>query len=42
MVKQGFDVTLSVPLHNPIKQGTLRRLISDDGLSVDEFIQYLD
>jgi hypothetical protein len=42
MVKQGFDVTLSVPLHNPIKLGTLRRLISDAGLSVDEFILFLD
>ena len=42
MVKHGLDVTLSVPLHDPIKRGTLRRLIRDAGLSVDEFIEFLN
>ena len=41
LVKQGLDVTLSVPLHDPIKRGTLRRLITDAGLSIDEFCEVL-
>ena len=41
MVKQGLDVTISVPLHDPMKWGTLRKLISDAGLSVEEFCELL-
>jgi hypothetical protein len=41
MVKEGMDVTLSVPLHDPMKRGTLRRLISDSGLNIDDFIELL-
>jgi len=39
--KQGERFLLSVPDHNPIKKGTLRRLIRDVGLSVDDFIKLL-
>ena len=38
MEKTGLEVTLSVPLHNELKRGTLRNLIKDAGLSVDEFV----
>jgi predicted RNA binding protein YcfA (HicA-like mRNA interferase family) len=41
MVKHGVDVTLSVPLHDPIKRGTLRRLITDAGLTVEDFVTLL-
>jgi predicted RNA binding protein YcfA (HicA-like mRNA interferase family) len=30
-----------VPDHKEIRQGTLRRIISDAGLTVDEFVQQL-
>ena len=36
--KPGERFLLSVPDHNPVKKGTLRRLIRDSGLSVNEFI----
>jgi len=39
--KQGERFLLSVPDHDPIKKGTLRRLIRDSGLSVNEFIELL-
>lgn len=41
MEKTGLDVTLSIPLHYELKRGTLRNLIRDAGLTVDEFIQML-
>jgi predicted RNA binding protein YcfA (HicA-like mRNA interferase family) len=41
MMKPGLDVTLSVPLHTEVKRGTLRRLIADAGLTVDEFCALL-
>jgi hypothetical protein len=41
MKKEGMPLTLSVPLHGEMKRGTLRDLISDSGLSIDEFISYL-
>jgi len=41
MVKHGLDITLSVPLHDPMKRGTLRKLIADAGLTVDEFCELL-
>jgi predicted RNA binding protein YcfA (HicA-like mRNA interferase family) len=41
MMKTGLDVTLSVPLHAEVKRGTLRRLIADAGLTVDEFCSLL-
>ena len=41
MMKPGVDVTLSVPLHAGVRRGTLRRLITDAGLTVDEFCSLL-
>jgi len=41
MVKRGMDVTLSVSLHDPMKRGTLRKLIADAGLSIEEFCELL-
>ncbi len=38
MEKAGLDVTLSVPLHDELKRGTLRNLIKDSGLTVKEFV----
>ncbi len=31
-------VKLTVPAHKPVKRGTLRRLIADAGLTVEEFL----
>jgi len=42
MVKPGMRVTLSVPQHKELDRGTLRSLISDSGLTVEEFIELLD
>jgi len=41
MVKQSMEVTLSIPLHDPMKRGTLRRLITDAGLTVEDFVKLL-
>jgi Predicted periplasmic or secreted lipoprotein len=41
MVRQGSMVTLSVPMHSEIDRGTLRKLISLAGLSVEEFLKLL-
>ena len=41
MIKQGCMVTLSVPMHGEIDKGTLRKLISHSGLSVEEFLDLL-
>jgi predicted RNA binding protein YcfA (HicA-like mRNA interferase family) len=41
MVKDNSVVTLSVPEHNEIDQGTLRKLIDTAGLTVDEFVELL-
>lgn len=35
------DVPLPIPRHKTIKQGLLRRLIRDAGLSVDEFLKLI-
>lgn len=34
-------IKVTVPLHNPLKKGTLARIIKDSGLSVDEFVELL-
>jgi len=41
--KEGSIVTLSVPVHKGknVKRGTLRDLIKDAGLSIEEFITYV-
>lgn len=38
--KKGYDAILSVPVHKGknVKRGTLRDLIKDAGLTVEEFI----
>jgi len=41
MEKAGLEVTLSIPLHNELKRGTLRNLIKDAGLNVEEFTAML-
>jgi len=39
--KRGERFLLSIPDHNPVKKGTLRRLIRDAGLSVNDFVELL-
>jgi predicted RNA binding protein YcfA (HicA-like mRNA interferase family) len=39
--KPGWMLPYSVPLHKELKRGTLRNLIKDAGLSVDEFVTML-
>lgn len=34
-------IKVTVPLHNPLKKGTLSRLIKEAGLTNDEFINLL-
>ena len=41
MEKAGMEVTLSVSLHDVLKRGTLRNLIKDAGLTVEEFVAML-
>ena len=41
MTKAGIAKTLSIPDYRELKRGTLRGLISDAGLTVDEFIELL-
>lgn len=41
LVKPGHAVTLSVPNHKDVAKGTLRSLIRDAGLTVDEFVAAL-
>jgi predicted RNA binding protein YcfA (HicA-like mRNA interferase family) len=41
--KKGHEATLSVPVHKGknVKRGTLRDLIKDARMSVDEFLGYI-
>ena len=41
--KEGYEATLSVPVHKGknVKSGTLRNLIKDARMSVDEFLEYI-
>jgi len=41
MVKPGFPETLSVPDHRQLRPGTLRALIREAGLNVEEFLALL-
>jgi predicted RNA binding protein YcfA (HicA-like mRNA interferase family) len=41
MVKPGVRVNLSIPQHKELSVGTLRALIRNAGMTVDEFIQFL-
>ncbi len=38
MVKEGEQVTLSIPDHREVAKGTLRSLIRNAGLTVQEFV----
>jgi predicted RNA binding protein YcfA (HicA-like mRNA interferase family) len=39
MTRQNEPGLLSVPMHRPVKRGTLRRLIRDAGISVADFVK---
>ena len=41
MVKAGVRVNLSIPQHKELSVGTLRALIRNAGLTVDEFLQLI-
>jgi predicted RNA binding protein YcfA (HicA-like mRNA interferase family) len=41
MVKTGLRVNLSIPQHKELSVGTLRALIRNAGLTVDEFLDLL-
>jgi predicted RNA binding protein YcfA (HicA-like mRNA interferase family) len=41
MTRPGRPGLLSVPMHNPVKQGTLRKLIRQAGMTVEEFVNLL-
>ena len=39
MQKEGVDTLLTIPRKKEVKRGTLRGLIADSGLTVEEFIK---
>ncbi|MDO8631109.1 MAG: type II toxin-antitoxin system HicA family toxin [Phycisphaerales bacterium] len=39
--KEGYPLLLSEPAHDELKKGTLRKLIRDSGLTVEEFCEQL-
>ncbi len=41
MITEGVRVNLSIPQHKELSVGTLRALIRNSGLTVDEFIKLL-
>jgi hypothetical protein len=41
LTKEGEKVNLSVPQHKELAPGTLRKLISYAGISVDDFLKLL-
>ncbi len=41
MVKTGVRVNLSIPQHKELSVGTLRALIRNAGMSVDQFLELL-
>jgi predicted RNA binding protein YcfA (HicA-like mRNA interferase family) len=40
VLRKGFRV-LAVPLHNPLKKGTLRKILKQAGVSVEELNEML-
>ena len=40
VLRKGFRV-FAVPLHNPLKKGTLRKILKQAGVSVEEFNEML-
>ena len=41
MIKNDYKVILSVPIHNELDRGTLRKLIKSAGLTVEDFVRLL-
>jgi predicted RNA binding protein YcfA (HicA-like mRNA interferase family) len=41
MVKKGERANLSIPQHKELSIGTLRALIRNSGLSIEDFLKYL-
>ncbi len=41
MIKPGVRVNLSIPQHRELSVGTLRALIRNSGLTVEEFLELL-
>jgi len=41
MVKEGEMVTLSVPDHREVAKGTLRTLIREAGLTIEQFSEHI-
>jgi len=41
MIKPGIRVNLSVPQHKELSVGTLRALIRNAGMTVEEFLSFL-
>jgi len=41
MIRPGRPGLLSVPMHDPVKKGSLRKLIRQAGLTVQEFVDLL-
>ena len=41
MVKDGIRANLSIPQHKELSVGTLRALIRDAGMAVDDFLEHL-
>jgi predicted RNA binding protein YcfA (HicA-like mRNA interferase family) len=41
MVRPNQPGLLSIPMHNPVKRGTLRKLIREAGMTVDQFVSLL-
>jgi len=42
LIKTGSTVVLTVPMHSELGRGLLRSLIRKAGISVDEFVAYLN
>jgi predicted RNA binding protein YcfA (HicA-like mRNA interferase family) len=42
MIRPGMPGLLSVPMHDPIRKGTLRKLIRQAGLTIEEFVAAVD
>jgi predicted RNA binding protein YcfA (HicA-like mRNA interferase family) len=40
LLKSGMNVSLSVPQHREVAPGTLRALIRNAGMSVEEFVAF--
>jgi len=41
MVRPEKEGLLSIPMHSPLKRGTLHKLIKQSGLTIEEFLQLL-